>query len=302
MIGRRLIVAVAASLVVGTLVATVPAAVGKAMPQVKLPAKLRLLERRMRSLSIKSERYEVRTLVRGPGVTSKHPFRHLLSRLRRGRRSAGPRLRTRTVLVLSAVVEVSRSPFIAIARGHEVDSGQTETIQTGQELFRRRPEAARIDGGRPWVLANLSKPENEGIQGLTGYAGNDGRRSLIGRLVEDFAEATSAVEVGPAVVLGRQTAEFLLVRSNGHRRLTRSVRVFFESNGLPVRIEWLFSLGGRKVLIDKIDVLATEIPVSVQPPPPSETISEAELLKIEWPVVKGPGPGIPHQSRPRPKK
>lgn len=278
---NRLVVALGTTSMVlaAIVVPAVPAAASKA----KLPSKLLLLEQRMKGLSINSERVALDAVVRRSA-------------------SDGRRVVEKGSRVTEAV-EASHSPLLARLKIHPPAKATVEDRQVGHEAFVQSPGIARKDGGRPWVQINLDEPGTTGGEGFASIIGN-GPGSLVGVLAKDIAKASLAKEIGPATVLGHRTTEFFLTISttqvtvaaissrHGHaaksttgktvrRRIELKLRVFFAPDGLPLRTDVEYPLGRGRRLYEQQTILATEVPLSVQAPSPSETITAAEAAKLE---------------------
>ena len=109
--------------------------------------------------------------------------------------------------------------------------------------------------------------------------------------------ARSIVATAPATVDGQATTGFrattelsrLATLPAKQRRLLHkliaprvSIEVLFAEDGLPVRSRVVFTLThDHGQMTAQSDVLAVDIPVSVQAPPASETITRAQLERIE---------------------
>jgi hypothetical protein len=73
----------------------------------------------------------------------------------------------------------------------------------------------------------------------------------------------------------------MMPAAHAHRRhAEETIHLYLAPDGLAVRTQAMVQMGSERVA-DSTDVLATEVPVSVVPPPAGETISQAELNKRE---------------------
>jgi len=166
----------------------------------------------------------------------------------------------------------------------------------GTTLYLEDPSLKRLDGGRPWV-----EKRGETLHGALGDQLGGGFQtdpsSGFGGLVKIVQGARAIRELGPATVDGQPTTGFrlsvdLLARekklSARRRRALRkavhplaTVELFIAENGLPVRSRITVRLRhAQGEVILQLDIPVIEIPVSVQPPPPAETISEAKLDRL----------------------
>jgi len=117
-------------------------------------------------------------------------------------------------------------------------------------------------------------------------------------MIEAVNAAHSVKEVGPGMVGGQAVPVFeasvelggLAKGSAAQRRALEKlaepfakVELSLAEDGLPMRMRATLRLRGRKAgaLSVELDILAINVPtVAVQPPPPDETISEAELKHL----------------------
>jgi hypothetical protein len=249
-----------------------------------LPPELVALEQKMGQLEVNSERYTEATTTAG----------RIVLHVARGKR------RTRATHSTS---QFSGEVSLSQAEGELVGSdGEPQQIAFGSALFLHWPALDREDGGRPWVRlehgsaallfpfhGGPSSPLQEKAGGTGSYAG----------LIDLIATAVGTVEeVGPATVVGQQTIEFTVpidpyaltkdlpssvvgkLRARFHFRLD----VFITEAGLPVRVVEVVSEdhGGSDILSSSTtEITATEVPVSIQPPPARETISAAALKRLK---------------------
>ncbi|HTA06638.1 MAG TPA: hypothetical protein VK774_09770 [Solirubrobacteraceae bacterium] len=254
---------------------------GTAAPQ---PAELQALEQRMSEVTVNSERFTGSVSVGG-----KLP--HKLSALRGLKASftgehvlAPPATRVTTKLL-----------------------GKPLTLlQIGESLYVNEPALARRDGGRPWVeldLAGRSKlfGSSPGLGSGTGLSGTSGGS---GQAFKDDAEllkdAAEVHALGTSMVDGQTVSGFsgtvsaaklaqgqlpkktLQTLRSKHIKLSASIEAFIASSGVPVRVSLTLRLGKAIRVSVLSDTLAINFPVAAVPPPPAgETITAAELAKLE---------------------
>jgi hypothetical protein len=165
----------------------------------------------------------------------------------------------------------------------------------GSTLYTEEPFVKRLDGGRPWVEKRGATLHGAIAEELPGGFGGDPTQGF-GALVRFLQSAHGIRELAPATVEGRATKAFsfgfdvLAARKLNarQRRLVRrvfqrqgTVELFITEDGLPLRTRVVLRLRHHPgELIGQSDITAIEIPVSVQPPPASETISEASLKRL----------------------
>ncbi len=183
---------------------------------------------------------------------------------------------------------------------------QERTI--GEELYLRSPLLTALDGGKPWVSTSPAERAQEQEQAQSSEEDVSSPTSTIaesgfGKLIELLDHAGSVVELGRKVVDGQQTIEFE-AKLDGEQLLSASstskpakaekkalrhsdltLNLFLADDGLPVRTRMQTKIGKAEISVVE-DVLATEISVSAQPPPASETITEAELKEHEEKSLK----------------
>jgi hypothetical protein len=210
----------------------------------------------------------------------------------------------------------SPSPQASIAAGLlGVSPQQTRVI--GNIVYRYQPQAAEVDGGRPWVSGTRQlKSETQGLD-PSGVLESDvnGRQGTFSKLIEQLNGAQSIVESGPVTVENQRVTEFdamldpapfmekLRLQSkhplhplgtlfeepgrSGEKAPakpspppTLKLEAFIAPNGLPVRTRFTFTAEGT-ILAARVDTLAINVPVSVTAPPAAQTIGEAQLKAIE---------------------
>lgn len=286
----RIVVITVASLLTGLSAVLMPAASANAkLASGRIPASLEILTRRMDSLSVNSEHVLIRRAIQSPRAPGSS------SGSSRDRKKAGSGEHgLKTHWFKPDVYEVSLSPIRAVDRSGAPGHGRIEAIQVGDREYIHTSALGLPHVGRPWVWVKVTTL----FGGLVDMAGK-GPLSLIGKLRAEITRARSAVEVGPAMVHGHPTTEFAIetwqwIRlvmvgssSGKHAKSKAIVRrqqridldVFFEPNGLPVRIEEQEAFGGPLKIETLTEVLGTGMPVRVHAPPASETIGLAELEK-----------------------
>ncbi len=176
----------------------------------------------------------------------------------------------------------------------------------GHTTYVRRRGASEPVEGRPWVR-ETHRGSAASIDPLTlgsGVAsattkGQSPEASAAGTfagLVGLLDKATAVTEVGPEIVNGSQATEFaatlapstlfagLSTELRAHMKklgkLTAQLYVFFAPDGLPVRTSWTVGAGAIRITAS-IDILATEVPVSVKAPPADRTIGAARYKRLE---------------------
>jgi hypothetical protein len=187
----------------------------------------------------------------------------------------------------------------------------------GETTYRHRRDAARIDGGRPWVRSSRSASEASGLD-PGGLLENDqnGKQGTFSELIEELNGALAIEESGPVTVDDQRVIEFdatldptpflaklesqskqpkhplrslLRIPSVGGRDSkpapppappTLKLELFIAPNGLPVRARTTFTVEGTTIAV-RVDTLAINVPVHVTAPPARQTIDEAALKRIE---------------------
>jgi hypothetical protein len=285
--------AVAALLVLSVVIGLRGEAAAAATSPAKIPARLRVLERRMLSLPVNSERVARRMALRGAHLGSSGSGS---SRGRHEAKRSKPRVTTHWLP--ASVYEVSRSPRLGLLRTGAPGHRHVEAVQVGDQQFMRSAAIGLKDSGRPWI----SLPLHKGVGGLASLLG-DGPASLAGKIANAIKHAESVKDLGAATVLGHRTTGFairysmrdvervLIISSGGrsHAKTTHAktivkrrqvvLNVFFEHDGLPVLIRETSTFGAGITFKVRTETVATEIPVAASAPPASQTISLAELEK-----------------------
>lgn len=223
------------------------------------------------------------------------------------------------VLLIAGVGEASDSPSQASVTASLLGLSTQQTRTIGNTVYRLQPEAARIDGGRPWVSGPLKPKSSSEAQGLDpgGILESDqgGKLGTFSKLIETLNTAQSIVESGPVTVDDQRVTEFdatldptpflekLKPKSKEPQHPLKNIfegpetgnepspakpapppsfklELFIAPNGLPVRARFTFSAENTSIAV-RVDTLAINIPVHVTAPPPRQTISEAQLIRIE---------------------
>jgi hypothetical protein len=281
----------------------------------KLPPDLIALERKMQTLHINSERIVAEEIISGPsqsfrslfgifgGGRSAHKRPHSHVKILHASLPQPPKL---TIPFLTIDAEVSHSPRLAIVRGVLLGVLSFQAREIGEQLYLRVPLLTGVNGGKPWVYISPAErakeraaKRKEAPSPLSLEAGGpESDEASPSGLTALLARARSVVEIGERTVDGQRTTEFIATfgrgellgkrRKRGSKGATRildgtkaTLNLFLAPDGLPVRIRYDLRIKGGVSLLLATDVLATEILVSVQPPPASETISEEELVTIE---------------------
>jgi hypothetical protein len=276
---------------------------------VVVPAALQALEQKTAALQVTSERFSATIAVAakpvvkgsaglGPLFGRSSRVRAAVARATRAEpRSAGSGERTETLITLTG--EAAQSPPQASVQISFLGL-HFEARLLGTTLYTKAPFLTQQDGGRAWV----EEPDKT-LQGTTGLLGaatpgaasGSADSSSFGGLIAALNGARSIVATGPSSVDGQVTTGFkattelsrLATLPAKQRRLLHkllaprvSLEVLFAEDGLPVRTRVVLSLTHHQgQLIAQSDVLAINIPVSVQAPPASETITRAQLERIE---------------------
>jgi hypothetical protein len=218
------------------------------------------------------------------------------------------------LLVITGKGESSDSPPQATFAGGPFGTVQERIRVIGSTAYRFRRDAAEIDGGRPWVRGRVTPTSSGNPLDPGGLMENDagGRQATFSKFVQELNGALSVHESGPVVVDDQRVVEFdaeldpapFLAQLESRSGPTRDpfsslgelpsaggkgkptappkleLEAFIAPNGLPVRARVTFSAEGVTVAL-RIDTLAINVPVVVTPPPASQTIDEAQLLKLE---------------------
>jgi hypothetical protein len=221
------------------------------------------------------------------------------------------------VLIVAGEGEASNSPPQASVVSGLLGLPEEQMRVIGDTTYRYRPQAAEIDGGRPWVSSQ--QPAKEGAQGLDpgGILGSDqaGQQGTFSKLIEQLNGALAIEESGPVTVDDQRVIEFdatldptpFLAQLKSKSKApehplnslletspvrspktpakpppppTLELEVFIAPSGLPVRARFTFTAEGATIAV-RVDTLAINIPVQVTPPPAGQTVDEAQLKQIE---------------------
>lgn len=299
----RLIVVCLACLPVLALPPALLAAPG--LPHTKLPRGLVVLERRMSTLRINSVRGTITESTSGVSLGSAGS---LMEALEGGQPSGKNKHAAASAAVtklpvavplnlplLTADFEVSVSPRLAAIRGELFGGLPVQFRLIGEDEYTFMPIFALIPGSKSWISTTAAERSAEESRNGGKHSAElptlgeamTGSRKLIALL----AKARSVVEVGPANVDGQRTTEFKATlglsvpvgasKPPAHRRrrhAEETLHLYLAPDGLAVRTQAMVQMGTERVA-DSTDILATEVPVSVVPPPAGETISQTELNK-----------------------
>jgi hypothetical protein len=280
----RLLTAVllAASAVVGSVV--IPGASAQA-PTAVLPAQLVALEQKMEQLQINSERFSL--ISRG---------RVTVTNESNGKPDGPPKY---VSLDQAALGEASLQP----SEGEILfgKPSRPRVILIGSTLYVHEPSIAKRDGHRPWVRLNISHGATSGPVPVFPYHRESGEETGPGSgsyaaLINLLGTAVGPVSVGGTVsIQGQASTEFTamvepleLDSKIPPRELAllrrhvppRKLEVFITESGLPLRV--VSSLVARDITsVQTTEILAVNVPVSVQLPPARETIGQAQLSRLE---------------------
>lgn len=298
-------VAFVASLAIGVVAGSIPARALAA--KAKLPPDLVALEQKMRSLHINSERGSLEETVTGDSLGGDGILEAVSSKPSH-RKQPTTHIRTgikQSIPFATADFETSISPKLAIVRGQLFGSIPFQERVIGEQAYIRMPLLAQSDGSKPWLYVSPAEQaeekkskEAEGNNSSTSLVpGLESEEAGFGRTIEMLAHARSVIEVGAREVDGQETTEFEAtlygkqITGSAKSKASKAAKkalggsrpkldLYLASNGLPVRTALRTRLGSAGLSV-VADILATEIPVSVQPPPASEIITEAELKKLQ---------------------
>jgi hypothetical protein len=257
---------------------TAPAAPSSAV----LPAQLLTLEQAMEHLEVVSEHYTQTITGTAEEGSSEATTR-----------AAKNKTRTwQTEVAVKEHGEATLSPaagelFAARAR-------HPGLIEVGSTLFYWNPEAARHDGGRPWVrVSGAALGSAFPFHRLSPY--EQGGAGAYAGLIDLLATALGEVEVaGPVVADGQSTTEFSATvdpealkkevpddvaakepGGEGEKPLER-IEVFITPSGLPLRVITMPRAGTEGVTTET-DVNAVNIPLHIVAPPARRTVSSVWL-------------------------
>jgi len=246
----------------------------------------------MLALQIKSESFSLTESVEGPAGPPSGPFGQI-----------GLVLAHRAVsqVIVGVTGQESFEPVEASFQD-SVLGQKTNGRLIGTTLYIEAPAISRFDGGRPWVSdpgQNLASSTGAGAGLLAGAPANASEQSFA-KLTELLGLTDGITESPAQTVDGQATSVFKAsidlarissLSSPGKRTVLRhlqpvaDLQVYLAEDGLPVRIVLALKLkpehGRVYELVTQSDLLAIDIPVSVQAPPASQTISLHRLEQIE---------------------
>jgi hypothetical protein len=251
------------------------------------PPELQALEQHMSELTVTSERVADKETISGK-LPHKLGSPKSLSTEFSGEQSLSPEFANVTVKIASRSLTI---------------------LQLGQTLYTHDPSIASHDGGRPWVAESLSA--KNGLFGSSPSLGGSGSRGTGAPSPTPFKsdaellkEGSSIRALGASTVDGQATVGFagtltaqrlaesvlskkqLAKLKHEHLKLKGSFETFIAASGVPVHTTVVLSIGKLR-FSTSADVLAIDFPVTVPAPPPAaETISAAELEKIETARLK----------------
>jgi hypothetical protein len=303
--GRRSWVALLVVLVLGGAVPAALAAEGAPVPAqtpVVVPATLQALEQKMEQIRFNTARLSVRSVLGeigyfGSGVELGSDTKCI------GIVSSG------TTLLELAPSESRTVTIVSVSTSKQL---RTEERQIGRTRYTYRSDAARHDGGRPWVRNTTPKHKPKlKVSGLSIFtvalssldptlsSTEPNRTGPFAGLIEEVNEdALSIREVGPTIVDGQQVTEFattidiekLLAKHFSRTQIektgkqvadeTVALDFYLAPSGMPVRTIGVMATHGEGIGVEE-DVLAVGVPVVVHAPPAQETIGAARLGKIE---------------------
>lgn len=190
----------------------------------------------------------------------------------------------------------------------------TKQISIGRTLYTYTPSAEPYDGGRPWVSsvkALVLKSSTSSPLSVISTLSEDQPTTSTGffqRLIEEINGASKIQEVGPAVVDGQPVSEYTATVSiakliaarlsqkqidvakknklfKSIAKATLSLELFITSSGLPIRMIDIIGPRNEGIGVEQ-DILATDIPLTIHAPPPSKTIGQTRLRKLERQYAK----------------
>jgi hypothetical protein len=261
--------------IVGVAESAKPVRASALAPTASAPPELTALEQKMKQLQVNSERFSQTLFASGTRHVGKH------------------RGRIRRVSVTQTEGgEVSLVPLEGKVFKNG-DQAKPTTIAIGSTLYSYSTTIAAKDRGRPWIqLTGLSAAILFPFHGDSSEEVNAGGTGSYAGLINLLNTATGKVDlVGPSQVDGQQTTEFAAVvdplalikgvskKEREKHPLSERLTVFLTEGGLPLRVGRYMHVGPVAVA-ETTDILALNIPVNVTPPPPSQTIDEAEFLKL----------------------
>lgn len=266
------------------------------------PPDLAALEQQMAGLHVSTLRFDLQEEIEISALSSLF-----------AKRGASP-----IVLIVAGQGVASTSPEELEATAGLGGLPMTRLRVVGGTTYEYRPSEAKFDGHRPWVSHPAKAGEAAPLGDGAPLAGDTpGPQGSFSGLIEELDGALSITESGPATVDDQRVTEFdaaldpvqllqKLVTKKAKNPLSGGanpleglgetapsgkhgsepqiteleLEVFIAPNGLPVRTRVTVKAGKTTVSL-RVDTLATNISVSVQAPPASETIDKAALEQIE---------------------
>jgi hypothetical protein len=190
--------------------------------------------------------------------------------------------------------------------------GKTSSLRfVDGTVYMREAAIAKHDGGRPWVKLDAQGSgklfsSNPSIGSGTGLGGSGGGtsgsqfkvqtallkaahdvRSIGASTIDGQAVTGFAGTVDPKQIEESQlSAKLRKAIVESHIKPAATFEVFLAANGLPVRSNIVLAIGKVKLKVNE-EVPAINFPVAVSlPPPAAETITLAELEKLQKKLLK----------------
>jgi hypothetical protein len=221
-----------------------------------------------------------------------------------------PKLKALGGLKVKFSGEESASPEAASLTTTILDKTSSLRLVDGT-IYVHEAALAKHDGGRPWVKLDAQGSgklfsSNPSLGSGTGLGGSGGGassshfkvqtallkassdvRSLGASTIDGQAVTGFAGTVDPKQIEESQlSAKLRKAIVESHIKPAATFEVFLAANGLPVRSNIVLAIGKVKLKVDE-EVLAINFPVAAIPPPPAaETITLAELEKLEKKLLK----------------
>jgi hypothetical protein len=261
------------------------AAPAAAAPNPAQSPELQALEQRISELTVTSERFN-------------------------GSISFGGRLPRKDAALRDLEITVSGEQSLAppVASLTTTVAGKSSTLmQIGDVLYIREPSLARHDGGRPWVKLDASARSklfgsNPGLGSSTGLGGSSGATAPEGFKsdAELLETSTNVRALGPSTVEAQSVSGFagtldaskaaggLLPKKliaelqRKQVKVSASFEMFVSATGVPVSTTLTLTLGKLKLTaIENVVAINFPVTANVPPPPGGETITAAELERLE---------------------
>jgi hypothetical protein len=199
--------------------------------------------------------------------------------------------------------EASTSPAAAAVTTTVLDQSISLRL-VDETIYVHEAALGKLDGGRPWVKFDHKSSgklfgSNPGLDSNSGLGSSGGQGShfeiqtallkaskdvrslgsstVDGQAVTGFAGTVDPKQVEESQLSAKLRRELL----KAHVKPAATFEVFIAANGLPVHSKIVLALGRAKLTVTA-DVLAINFPVvPIAAPPASETITTAELEKLE---------------------